>query len=145
MTARDEKPEKLRIDHVERAPLPWRDAELTECGLPLEGHPTITRASYEARLREWGRERTAWTICRTCGQTAGRWKPWSEDPVSAIQREAERHGYYHSGNPARELFLRELRALAALAEAHQDEFNGYVQGLTETVSLADARKARKAR
>ena len=69
MPVRDEKPEKLRVDHVERGPLPWRDVELTECGLPVEAHPVITRNTYQARLREWGQQRTGFTVCRTCSNT----------------------------------------------------------------------------
>jgi hypothetical protein len=144
---REEKPEKLKIDHVALPPLPWREVELTECGLPVEAHPVITRDSYIARLREWGQDRTRFTVCRTCALTAANYKTWEEDPVSAIQREAQRHGFFQARQPdeARALFTRELRALAALAEAHRDEFVGYVEGLTETVSLETARQARRRR
>lgn len=145
MPVRDEKPEKLRIDHVQRGPLPWREAELTECGLPIADHPVITRDTYLARLREWGQERTRFTVCRTCAHTAGNYATWEQDPVSTIKREAERCGWFPSrGDEGRDLFTRELRAFAALAEAHEEEFRGYVEGLTETVSLVDfARKNRK--
>jgi hypothetical protein len=144
VTVRDDKPEKLRIDHVERGPLPWREVELTECGLPIAGHPVITRDAYVARRRQWGRERTLFTVCRTCANTAANYKPWDEDPVSIIKREAERCGWFpHPDDLGRDLFTRELRALAALVEAHREEFLGYVEGLTETVSLDAARKARK--
>ena len=147
MTARDEKPEKLTIDHVERGALPWRPLELTECGLPIAGHPVITRDSYLARLREWGQERTRFTVCRTCANTARNYVPWSEDPVSSIKREAERCGWFRGApaDPVRDLFSRELRALAALAAEHEDEFRAYVTGLTETVSLDAARRDRKRR
>lgn len=146
MPVRDEKPEKLSIDHVERGKLPWRDAELTECGLPVANHPVITRASYLARVREWGQQRTRFTVCRTCATTAANYKPWEEDPVSVIRREAERCGWFaRDDDLGRDLFVRELRALAALAAAHPEEFTGYVQGLTETVSLDAARKTRRRR
>ncbi len=144
MPIRDEKPEKLTIDHVERGPLPWRETELTECGLPVADHPVITRATYIARIREWGQQRTRFTVCRTCATTAANYKPWDEDPVSVIRREAERCGWFaRDDDEGRDLFVRELRALAALAAAHPDEFSGYVQGLTETVSLDAARKSRR--
>lgn len=143
MPVRDEKPEKLSIDHVQRGPLPWRTAELTECGLPVADHPVITRASYLARVREWGQQRTRFTVCRTCATTAANYRPWEEDPVSVIRREAERCGWFaRDDDEGRDLFIRELRALAALAEAHPEEFAGYVQGLTETVSLDAARNRR---
>lgn len=144
---REERPEKLSIDHVARPPLPWRDLELTECGLPVTNHPVITRASYLARLSEWGQQRTSFTVCRTCANTASNYRTWDEDPVSAIQREAQRHGFFrpsHTDAP-RDLFTRELRALAALAAAHRDEFAAYVDGLTETVSLHEARQKRRGR
>jgi hypothetical protein len=137
-------PEKLSIDHVQRGPLPWRAVELTECGLPVVNHPVITRASYIARIREWGQHRTRFTVCRTCATTAANHKPWEEDPVSVIRREAERCGWFpRDGDEGRDLFVRELRALAALAQAHPEEFAGYVEGLTETVSLDAARRTRQ--
>lgn len=146
MPARQETPEKLHVDHVERGPLPWRNVELTECGLPIGGHPVITRDSYLARLREWGKERTRFTVCRTCANTAANYKPWDEDPVSTMKREAERCGWFvRDDDEGRNLFTRELRALAALAAAHEDEFRSYVEGLTETVSLDAARKTRRRR
>jgi hypothetical protein len=149
VTARDEEPEKLRVDHVERGALPWRQVELTECGLPVADHPVITRDAYVARYKAWGRERTMFTVCRTCANTAANYKPWDEDPVQTIKREAERCGWYpRADDLGRDLFTRELRAIAALIEAHREEFDGYVEGLAETVSLDRARqqaRRRKAR
>lgn len=144
MPVREDKPEKLSIDHVQRGALPWREVELTECGLPVEDHPVITRNSYIARLREWGQQRTRFTVCRTCATTAANCPPWEEDPVSVIKREADRCGWFpREGDEGRDLFTRELRALAALAAAHPEEFAGYVDGLSETVSLDAARRNRK--
>jgi hypothetical protein len=146
LPVRDDKPAPLSIDHVERGSLPWRQTELTECGLPIARHPVITRSSYLARLREWGQERTRFTVCRTCATTARNYAPWDEDPVSAMKREAERCGWFpRPDDQGRDLFTRELRALAALAAAHEEEFRGFVEGLTETVSLDVARKSRTRR
>lgn len=146
MPIRDEKPEKLSIDHVARGQLPWRAAELTECGLPVANHPVITRDSYFARIREWGKQRTRFTVCGSCASTAANYKPWAEDPISTIRREAERCGWFaRPGDEGRDLFARELRALAALVEAHPEEFADYLQGLTETLSLDAARQARQRR
>lgn len=146
MPIRDEKPEKLTIDHIERGPVPWRMVELTECGLPVANHPVITRDTFIARLREWGQQRTRFTVCQTCSTTAANNPPWEKDPVAVIRREAERCGYFpREGDEGRDLFTRELRALAALAAAHPEEFSGYVEGLTETVSLDAVRKSRSRR
>jgi hypothetical protein len=145
MPVRDEKPEKLRVDHVQRAKLPWRDVDLTECGLPVEDHPVITRDTFAARIREWGKERTRYTVCMTCATTAPHYSAWETDPVSVMKREAERCGWYpRAQDVGRDLFTRELRAMAALIEAHREEFDGYVQGLAETSSLATARKRKVA-
>ncbi len=144
MPVRDEQPQKLSIDHVERGPLPWRDVELTECGLPIDKHPVITRRTYIARLREWGHERTRFTVCRTCATTAKNCLPWEEDPVAVMKREAERCGWFpREDDQGRDLFTRELRALAALVAEHRAEFDGYVSGLTETVSLDAVRSRRR--
>lgn len=37
----------------------------------------------------------------------------------------------------------ELEALAALVEAHREEFDGYLAGLAATVKLADRRQLRR--
>jgi hypothetical protein len=123
------------LDHVRRPDLPWRQALLTECGKPIaEMAQTISRDELIARLRSWGKARTSMSTCMTCWQTAARWKTFAEDPVDALRREV--HTFRRSEVEA--ALAADLRALAALAQAHRDEFEGYLAGLAETASLRSA-------
>lgn len=135
-------------DHVVRAQLPWRTDQLTECGRELNDVASfITRDQLIGRVKEHGQQRTAFTVCMTCWTTASSHRyNWNSDPIATIAREASRCGgsYGHaSPSPERSQLVAELRAIAALIDAHRDEFDGYITGLAETTSLTAARKARR--
>jgi hypothetical protein len=131
---------KQPVDHIARSPLPWvANMGLTECGLPAASYPTITRLAYLERLKDMGEQRASLFTCMTCKDTVGHWKTWDEDPVSAIQRET---GYMHGRAPRKEEFRLELLAIAALIEAHRDEFDSYIAGLQAVVKLDEHRQAK---
>lgn len=124
-------------DHVQRPDLPWRDGQRTECGKPTNDvRSVISRAQLQQRIKTDGITRAAYITCVTCLQTASRWKDWAGDPLDVLGRE------FYGGNRDPRLGP-ELLALAALVEAHRDEFDGYLTGLGQTVSLAAARVAKK--
>lgn len=126
-----------RRDHVLRPPLPWRPSATTECGrAAADVAAVITRDQLSARIKTLGKQRTAFTVCMTCATTAGRWSTFEENPVDCLRREVY-------GGRTEDGFADELRALAALVQAHRDEFDGFLSDLGKTTSLADAR--RKAR
>lgn len=137
------------LDHVIRAALPWRTGELTECGRELaDVASAITNEQLLARIKEHGKQRTAFTVCITCWNTASsnRHDTWEVDPIGVIGREADRCGMYRiyvSQSPERDQLTAELRAIEALIAAHRDEFDQYIAGLAESVDLDAARRARK--
>lgn len=137
-------------DHVIRAVLPWRSGELTECGRELaDVASAITIEQLIGRVKEHGKQRTAFTVCMTCWNTASshRHDTWEVDPIGVIGREAERCGMfrvYVSQTPERDQLTAELRAIEALIVAHRDEFDQYIAGLAESVDLDAARRARNA-
>lgn len=155
------------VDHLPRQALPWRtEADRTECGKPLADLPADRVISVEVlqkRIRDVGKTRAAMTTCITCMQTANRWHPRAggSGAIEAVVRELS--GLEHAGPPIRgsesgrhyleisqrwerkQRILRELEALAALIAEHRDEFDGYIAGLADTTSLADARRRRRAR
>jgi hypothetical protein len=106
-------------DHVIRAVLPWRSVQLTECGRELaDVASAITRDQFIARVKEYGKQRTAFTVCMTCWNTASthRYERWDTDPIGVIGREAERCGIYRvyvSQSPERDQLIAELRAIEA--------------------------------
>lgn len=126
-------------DHVRRPDLPWRTANLTECGRPVgDVKSFITRDELDARLRKDGRARVAFSVCMTCWQTATRWKTFNQDPVEAIRREV-----YLPREGTEDLLRVELRGLAALADKYRDEFDEFVKGMSETARFERRRKGHR--
>lgn len=129
-----------QLDHVRRPDLPWRVATSTECGRDADTVPCISRDELLARLADFGQARTSLTTCMTCWQTSARWKTFDQDPVDALRREV-----YAGRMGEEERFGAELRALAALHAAHREEFDEFLAGLAETVSMAELRARRRRR
>lgn len=155
------------LDHISRLPLPWREhADLTECGKPIAelAARVVTRAEVEARIKRVGKQRAAFTTCMTCAQTSDRWSAGHYEPsgpIGAVVRECG--DVRHATPPRRDStvhrereheravftwerrrrFEAELEALAVLVAAHREEFEGYLTGLGDTVSLAERRRTRK--
>jgi hypothetical protein len=129
---------ELRIVHVQRPPLPWRQQRITECGLPVAGHPVISRDEWVAKVKAQGQQRSKLTTCITCWDTADRWPAWEADPVRAMAREVERWHALHRVS----LIRQELTALAALVERHPDEYAELLEDVTATVMLPARRDGR---
>ena len=132
------------LDHVERPLLPWRRVGLTECGLPSANHPVITRDEHAERVKKLGVQRASFLTCQTCTSAAGHgWPTWAENPVGLMSRETQVWRCWGGPRPAEALLDAELRAIAALVEAHRDEFDGYLSGLADVESLATRRIAKR--
>jgi hypothetical protein len=119
---------KEPVDHVLRPQLPWRqgDGAITECGYDASQVKTLTREEYFQRVRDMGQQRASLLTCMTCADTAKRWGTWNDDPGRALDREItwECGGSYWRNRDDRGFRLRdELLAIAALIEAHRDEFD----------------------
>ena len=124
--------ESLPLVHVERPLLPWRTQMLTECGLPTEGHPVITRDAFIAKVKKLGVQRASMTTCMTCFNTAQRHPTFEDNPSGAMIRECE------SWRP-KPLVQRELRALAALVGRHREEFEELMQDQEEIVPIGSVK------
>lgn len=132
---------KEPLEHVVRdASFPWRpsEAHLTECGLISGNVAAISLEEMRAKIKRQGPQRASFTSCMTCWQVATRHKPWDVDPVDAVRREA------WAGRPGDgDRFRLELLAIAALIYNHKEEFEGYVDGLSQTVDLSERRRGRR--
>lgn len=119
---------KEPVDHILRPQLPWRSSPgITECGYNAERAPTISRAEYFDRVKNFGRQRTAMLTCMTCADTASRWSTWEDDPRQAMQREIAWEGRRSVRSDESGCRLKdELLAVAILIEAHRDEFDAYI-------------------
>lgn len=121
---------KEPVDHILRPPLPWRsEGDMTECGLNAAKVNTLTREAFAARLKEYGQQRTAMITCMTCSDTARRFGTWEDDPRRALHREIEwetRGGHYWSRDERGVRLRDELNSIAALIEAHREEFNAHI-------------------
>jgi hypothetical protein len=123
-------------DHVIRAKLPWRTYELTECGRPVaDVASVITIDQLKWRIKDHGKQRTAFTVCMTCWTASNAWPgAFDTDPAGVLLREYRRQGTRAVAN--------EVRAIAALIEAHSREFDALMTGLDGAADFA-ARRARR--
>ena len=134
----------LPIVHVVRPTLPWRMSRTgaptpykTECGLPIAGHPVITRAEFLEKIKKQGQQRAYLTTCQTCLDTARRWPSWDEDPVQCLSREVSGGWNGRTRDPN---FKHELLALAMLAERHRPEFEELLEDQREIVPIGTAKE-----
>lgn len=137
---------KEPVDHILRPQLPWRagDAAITECGYDATKVKTLTRPEYFQRVKDLGKQRAAMLTCMTCSSTAGNWGAWEDDPRHALQREIawEHGGYMRARTDRGERLKDELLAVAALIEAHRDEFDAHI---TETAGRREWNEKKAAR
>lgn len=122
---------KEPVDHILRPLLPWRQGEdaITECGYDATKVKAITRNQFFERLKEFGQQRTALLTCMTCSDTARRHATWEEDPRQAMRREIDWEAGawgYRSRTDRGARLNDELLAIAALIEAHREEFKGHI-------------------
>lgn len=121
---------KEPVDHIVRPLLPWRvtsEGAITECGYDASKVQAVTRTEYFQRVKDLGKQRAAMLTCMTCSGTAERWGTWEDDPRLALQREIEweRNGRWSREDRGQRL-KDELLAIAALIEAHREEFDAHV-------------------
>jgi len=135
-----EPPPRLPMEHIRRPVLPWQtDRHLTECGRDTDGRVVITREECAAKIKRQGKQRAAMTTCMTCAETSDRWATWDVDPVQAVRRQV---GGWGDTDPAlRDEFI----VIAALIEAHREEYDDMLAGLRGTLRLDEARLARRKR
>lgn len=128
---------KEPVDHIIRPSLPWRrDGAITECGYDATKIQSITRPEFFQRVKDLGKQRSAMLTCMTCSNTAQEWGTWEDDPRRALGREiAWEHGGYRRAREDRgERLKDELIAIAALIEAHREEFDAHT---AETAARRD--------
>lgn len=146
MTVQPERPAEV-IEHILRPMPPWRrDDVITECGRAAsEFASVLTRDQAIAKIKAQGRRRAAMSTCMTCWETASRHAAWDQNPVEVISRECSRANWWHrqlNAPPKAVQFRDELRAIAALIEAHRPEFDELLAGLKDTSDLGAARAKR---
>lgn len=139
------------LHHIERPSLPWRPETKTGCGLDVAAVPTWTRDEARAAARKLGRQRFSLFACMTCTTVFGNSPEWDSDPAGCLARICSRYtnnSYYREpafAQQQREQLAAELRAIAALIDAHRDEFDETVAGLSQAPSLDQKRRARQRR
>jgi hypothetical protein len=143
-------------NHIIREPLPWRSELLTECGRAVDDvASTITREQLVWRVKQYGQQRTAFTVCMTCYQTVNNSPRWDTHPAQVMARYI-RSGITYSeydrttgefGPVQVDRLGAELHAIAELIAAHREEFDERVTAASEAAlfahrrRLADRRKA----
>lgn len=136
---------KPQVAHIVIPRIPWRTVDRTYCGRdPQEFKKIASLADAQRRWKEVGAKRAAYEFCVTCVETANRHQPWDQNPVAAVHYAYNKFGEWSRESPERDVAFAELRALAALVEAHREEFEQAVADLGGVVSL-DALRVKRSR
>lgn len=138
---------KEPVDHILRPRLPWRMEEdaITECGYDVTKVKCLTRFEFNARHREYGRQRTAMLTCMTCMDANSRWGNWADDPRQAMQREIEWETRWGRDIEGRTQRLKdELSVIAEMIEAHREDFDAKVQSRRDRRKWNDQKAAAEA-
>ena len=137
--------ESEECDHVARPNVPWRTDRFTQCGQHIDDVASVlSLADLESRIQRDGHAQTVITMCRTCWDSRDTAR-WESNPVGVVAREAVRVGIGSrepSTRPEARRFNDELRAIAALIEAHRSEFDAYLNELDASTHLTDRRRMR---
>lgn len=135
---------KEPVDHILRPRLPWRGDEgaITECGFDASKVKTLTRPEFATRLKEMGQQRTALLTCMTCSDTARRWGAWEDDPRKAMEREINWECGWRRREGGGERLKDELQAIAALVDAHREEFDAAVRSIQQRREWNEKKAAR---
>lgn len=132
------------LDHLAREVPPWREATTTECGRPLgDVAQIITRAAAVRRWKDQGAKRASFSLCMTCVETANRNPTFDENPIENIRRTLP--AAYAANRERLDTEERHWRAVAALIDAHRDDFDQLLADLAKTPTIAEARRNRQAK
>lgn len=138
---------KEPVDHILRPQLPWRRDQpaITECGYDASKVKALTREEFFQRVKDLGKQRTAMLTCMTCADTARRHGTWDDDPRRALEREINWECGYHRRDENGVRLRDELFAIAALIEAHREEFAGLVTGIEQRREWLEKKAAHDAK
>jgi hypothetical protein len=125
---------------------------MTECGRAVEDVASVIDVEQlKWRLRQWGQQRTAFTVCITCMNTAKDAPRWDTRPVGMLARDYRRgHALVYRdydrntgqyGPVLVDQLGAELHAIAGLIEAHREEFDQRVESAKQAALFAARRSA----
>jgi hypothetical protein len=141
------------LDHIARESPPWARDHFTECGRNVKDVKSfISRQECVTKIARIGKQRAAFSTCMVCAQRSHPAETWDDWPIGIVARYCTRNHYYGYGNRRKNdsdgaRIENELRSLALLVDAHQDEYDAALEAIEGMSSLADARaaKAKEAR
>ena len=132
----------MTYEHIIRSTVPWREPSLTECGRQLDDvAKVLTFDQAKAKVDREGQQRALYSMCQTCVSTTNRNPGWQSDPAAVLHRTYPALTWRRD-KPEAIADRRELEAIAALVDAHRDEFDQMLSGMAEVPDLRDRRKAR---
>lgn len=132
------------VAHLPRPVPPWEEEHNTLCGRDINDVAKMgTVAAFVATVKKYGQRRAAFDYCQSCAshsRTAV--MTWEKNPIEIVSDWVGR-GIYTAA-PGQERITANLYALAALVEAHAEEFEAH-RGATDSgvPSLSAARAAKR--
>lgn len=130
----------MKVDHIARAVVPWHEpATMTECGRRVEDVASlVARDEVVARVKREGKQRVLYSTCQTCVSTVQNHETWHQNPVAVASRHFAALDW-----EATDQQKAEVLAIAALIEAHREEFDEFINGFGQTSDLASVRRQKQ--
>lgn len=133
------------VAHLPRPVPPWEEIRHTHCGrLIVDVAKMGTSEAYTATVKKYGQRRAAFDYCVTCCQRASVSGASWETSAVEITSDWVGRGIF-TANKAREDVRASLHALAALVEAHRDEFEAHRDATKSGAVSLSAKRADKGR
>lgn len=132
------------VAHLPRPVPPWEEVHNTLCGRGITDVAKMgTIAAFIATVKKYGQRRAAFDYCQNCvSHTRTAVMTWEKNPIEIVSDWVGR-GIYTAA-PGQERITANLYALAALVEAHPEEFEAHRSATTTgAVSLGAARAAKR--
>lgn len=134
------------VAHLPRPVPPWEEVRHTHCGRPIADVVKMgTAEAYLALAKRQGKRRAAYDYCQTCtDRLAYANGSWEMNATAIMIDWLGRTRYSNDGT--RFEVTASLHALAALVDAHRDEFEAHRDATKQgIVSLNQRRAERKIR
>jgi hypothetical protein len=148
-TSGDDATDDEPFEHVKRPPLPWRESNRTECGLPVAGNTVIDKPALVAKVKRLGQKRASFSTCMTCLDTCIRYHQRAGDIdekalLNIVEREIQtaRQVFYRDRR-VHDTLLGDLQAIGILVERHRAEFDEIRCAQVEIPSLEEERRKRE--
>jgi hypothetical protein len=131
------------VAHLPRAVPPWDEIRYTHCGrLIVDVAKMGTAEAYAALVKRQGQRRAAYDYCQNCTERAKYTQgSWETNATDIALDWLGRTRYISDGG--RDIATATLHALAALVDAHREEFEAHRDATKSGIASLNAKRTAK--